>query len=111
MNFKRPTIGPKDFIVVGQSGWPERFERVKCEAALRIFLGPLPLADLVKNFAEEQRLARREKQRHETLWGDVEGYLTRIMGGRRHSMTPHVVIGFWGATILYERELEAARVN
>ena len=110
MSFKRPTIGPKDYIAVGPSGWPERFERAKCDAALKIFIGPLVLDELVRNFAEEQRIKSRTKQRHETLWGDVEDYLTRIMGGHKHSMTMSVVIGFWAVVILHEREL-ASKAN
>jgi len=107
--FKKPTIGPKDYISVGLSGWPERFQRTKADAALRIFLGDLPLDELLENFATQQDLERRKHGRHETLWGDVEGYLMRVVGGgkRPHSMTPTVVIAFWAAYVLHERN-EAA---
>lgn len=105
LSFTRPAVGPRHYISRGSSGWPETWIRSEADAALRIFMSPLDLELIIRNFYEEQRLKREEHGHHETLWSDVLGYLARVRG-RSSALTATVAIAFWGQVVLLQRELD-----
>jgi hypothetical protein len=105
LSFTCPAVGPRHYVARGSSGWPETWLRTQADAALRIFISPLDLPSVVRNFYDEQKSKRDEHARHETLWSDVLGYLARVRG-RSNALTATVAIAFWGQVVLLQRELE-----
>jgi len=99
LSFKQPTIGPKNYVTVGSSGWPETFCRKETDADLREFCGQVKLAELVDNFRTQLELDR-QGQCH---WTDVTGYLSRIFGMKSDAVPIAIGVGFWAHVVMAER--------
>jgi hypothetical protein len=101
--FSRPTIGPRDYVSVGASGWAEVFPKKTADAALQAFIGQqVTLDELLKNFDDLISL----QDKHRCAWTDVTGYLGRVFEKKPDQVPASVAISFWAHMV----QLEKARV-
>lgn len=100
VTFGKPTVGPKVYLVKGQSGWPETYARKVADKALSDFLNPLNVTDVLAAFTVSMTLEAREE-----TWGDVLGYLGKITDTSEKTLPEIVGVAFW-ALYLISKQLE-----
>ena len=88
--FSKPTIGPRDYISVGASGWAQVFSKKNANEALDKFVGPVKLDELLSNFSDLIRL-----KDFKCGWTDVTSYLARIFETKPDNVPTSAAIAFW----------------
>lgn len=104
VSFQKPVIGPREYIAVGASGWPEVFDRCKTDKVVIDFCQPLDAFTLVTNFVKAQTVIRSQRQHYQTNWSDVTVYIAKVMGCKPKSIPSTVGVGFWALSLLVETE-------
>lgn len=101
LSFSCPTVGPKDYVTKGPSGWPEAFRRQVIDAKLEAFVKAqaptMRLAELVDLF-----VLRRENSEDQepTGWFTITGFLARMLNTHPASVPHECAIAFWGQVVV-----------
>jgi len=98
VTFSKPAVGPKVYLARGPSGWPEQFPRKLADQALDDFLAPLNTEDVLQSFRVAMKLEAREE-----TWGDVIGYLAKIVDAPEKHIPEVASVSFWGRYLLLKR--------
>ncbi len=90
VTFRRPTIGPKAYLVRGPSGWVEAFPREPSDRALTALLGTMPLQTALDGFLTRQTLTRDQME-----WEMIRSYLAEICHHPRDLIPDAAGVAFW----------------
>lgn len=105
--FGAPAIGPRVYLAVGPSGWPETFARKQADADLLAFIAPLALEDVIETFLAARALAEEP----DTIgWFTVIGHLARLLNLHPKDVPPPVGVAFW-AHVQLAQAAAAATAN
>lgn len=106
VEFERPRVTKKHYVAVGNSGWPETFERAKLDAALTAFLKPFSTSP--PELSELHRLHRLQGERRSTEnWHSVKGFMARQLNISPRVIPPDMVLAFWGYYVYFLATREA----
>ncbi len=95
IEFGEPTIGPKVYVARGPSGWAETFKRRHADEALRTFVTPLDLAELIDVF-----ILARQVNKTPADWHTVVGFLARTMQTTPRMVPAEVGVAFWAQVLI-----------
>lgn len=90
VTFGRPTVGPRVYLTIGPSGWPETFKRATADLSLKEFLDPVDLDEALATFSTAMSLEGREE-----TWEDVVAHLSKITHQPRSTIPRIVTVAFW----------------
>ncbi len=108
ITFGPPTVGPREYLVRGSSGWPESYARKEADEELEKFLTkngfPLDLAiDSFMNGSADQEVSMQDR---------IQGYLLKI--GKLEKIEDvgiPVAIAFWAKLLDWKQAKETMAAN
>lgn len=95
ISFFQPKIGARVYVAKGPSGWNETFPRAAADEALKRFVHPVDLEELISMFVTARELASTP-----TDWHTVVGFLARTMQTHPRLVPHEVGIAFWGRVLI-----------
>lgn len=101
-----PTIGPRDYVCRGPSGWPEAYDREESDQMLAEILTNVPLEVAISSFIESDSV-RREGM----LWPVVLTFLSRICHLDIDNIPLPAGVAFWAKAIRAQKEQRNVRLN
>lgn len=96
VSFQKPTIGPKDYVAAGPSGWPERFARHEADQALDKYIAPVTRDELLANFTEFTTFQNDGK----CTWSSVTNYLGELTQTNPDRVPFAPAIAMWSLYLL-----------
>lgn len=108
ITFSPPTIGPREYLVRGSSGWPDIFEKKAADEELEKFItkNGLSLELVISSFmnaSAEQEVSMQDR---------IQGHLSRIGKLEKAEDVPiPVTIAFWAKLLTTKREKDKAAEN
>lgn len=102
LEFTRPIIGPKVYMVKDPSGWVGTYKRAALDAELIEFCEPTSIGVLVDAFLTTRSLAEPDAKGKvaPATWFTVKFFLARHLDVPVDTLPITVVIGFWGRVVL-----------
>jgi hypothetical protein len=101
-----PTIGPRDYVCRGPSGWPEAYDREESDEMLMELLANVPLTVAISSFIESDQV-RREG----LIWPVVLAFLSRITQTDVDRIPLPAAVAFWAKAIKEHKEQRNVRLN
>lgn len=101
-----PTVGPKDYVSRGPSGWPEAYDRKESDEMLAEILNTVPVDVALSSFIESEAV-----RRDGLIWPNVITFLARITHVDADTIPLPAVVAFWAKAIRAHKERKNVRLN
>ncbi len=98
MTYSKPVVGPKAYVSVGASGWPEVFKRPLADGALQKLLGDIEIDTVADGLVQECRGLGEPIE-----WHNVKRYLSEATGFPQDAISTLAGISLWAHALTFQK--------